>query len=257
VPFVRYARDRRGYETLYVMHAFEADGRGRPRVIYACRTVPYARVGRAPIDETVQRRIEAAYPALAFDWPRLMKDAAASAPRPERTDARADKRRNKQQQAKPVKQERPARQERPGKQERQVNQEQRVAQEPAVDQEPAVEQEQPVEQEQAIEQAPEPAPAPPALPALPLPSLVVDRAWPVVALVGEERAFIFRGRYLEIANRVLSRIADPGEQRRLLAEAARLNPEGWTTEEQARAGTAGFEAAFEALAAQLRQSPAV
>ena len=68
MPFVRYARDRRGYETLYVMHAFEGTGgstgsggssrTARVRVLYACRTVPYAKVGRMTIDETVQRRIE-------------------------------------------------------------------------------------------------------------------------------------------------------------------------------------------------------
>lgn len=71
------------------------------------------------------------------------------------------------------------------------------------------------------------------------------------------RTLVLRGRYIEIANRVLSRVADPAERRRLWDEAARLNPEGWATAEQARAAAAGFDAASEAIAARIRQQPAV
>jgi hypothetical protein len=86
--------------------------------------------------------------------------------------------------------------------------------------------------------------------------LVVDRAWPAVDVLGEERALILRGRYIELAHRVLSRVGDPGERRRLFREAARLNPEGWQTPEQARAGAAAFEEVYRSLAEQLRrQSP--
>src|SRR5688500_13125004 len=77
------------------MHAFEPDGRGRPRVLYACRTVPYARGGRAPIDESVQRRIETAYPNIRFDWTRLLKDTHASAPGPEKPDTRNEPRKGR------------------------------------------------------------------------------------------------------------------------------------------------------------------
>jgi hypothetical protein len=88
--------------------------------------------------------------------------------------------------------------------------------------------------------------------------LFVDRAWPVVGVIGEGRALVLRGRYIEIANRVRSRVDDADEQRRLSAEAARLNPEGWKTDEQARAGVAGFDAAYDAIAARIRQQqPAV
>ena len=271
MPFVRYARDRRGYETLYVMHAFEPDGRGRPRVLYACRTVPYARVGRAPIDESVQRRIETAYPNIGFDWPRLLKDAAASAPRPEKPDTRNEPRkgrgRDRERKPKPVRTEVPQVPQVPSvPQVRfQAPDEEPV---PVVDtpapvsaatpepepSEPRTEPAEPPEPTERVEQA--------AAPVLDVPStigaLMVDRAWPVVGLVGEGRALVLRGRYIEIANRVRSRVEDAAEQRRLSAEAARLNPEGWQTDEQARAGVAGFDAAYDAIAARIRQQqPAV
>jgi hypothetical protein len=83
--------------------------------------------------------------------------------------------------------------------------------------------------------------------------LEVDRAWPVVGLVGADRALILRGRYIELAHRVLSRVSSPADRNRLLRDAVRLNPETWTTDDQAREGVAGFEAAYSRLAEQLRQ----
>lgn len=222
MPFVRYARDKRGYETLYVMHVFDGDGRGRPRVLYACRTVPYARVGRAPLDDGVQRRIEAAYPSLAFDWPRLLKDAAASAPRPEKPDTRHEPRKGR------------------------GRDKERKRKEPSAVVPPV-----------RFEPAPEPAERPERSDPMVLGALVVDRSWAAVEALGEMRTLVLRGRYIEIANRVLSRVADPAEQRRLWDDAARLNPEGWKTADQARDAVAGFDAAYEALAARIRQQPAV
>ncbi len=268
MPFVRYARDRRGYETLYVMHAFEPDGRGRPRVLYACRTVPYARVGRAPIDDSVQRRIETAYPNIGFDWPRLLKDAAASAPRPEKPDTRNEPRKGRGRERKPrpevpsvpvvplvpqVRFEAAAAIEPPG-----------AVVDPPVTVADATPEPEPTEPGTELVERPEPAELvePPAPQVLEVPetigALFVDRAWPVVGLVGEARALVLRGRYIEIANRVRSRVEDAAEQRRLAADAARLNPEGWSTDEQARAGVAGFDAAYDAITARIRQQqPAV
>ena len=257
------------------MHAFEPDGRGRPRVLYACRTVPYARVGRAPIDDSVQRRIETAYPNIGFDWPRLLKDAAASAPRPEKPDTRNEPRkgrgRDRERKPKPVRAE--------------------VPQVPHVPSVPQVRFQAPVDEPVALVEppasalaaTPEPEPEPEPEPTEPgtesvepmertepeersvpvqvpetIGPLMVDRAWPVVGLVGESRALVLRGRYIEIANRVLSRVEDAAEQRRLSADAARLNPEGWKTDEQARAGVDGFDSAYDAIAARIRQQqPAV
>jgi hypothetical protein len=69
VPFVRFARDKRGYEHVYLVQ--EGGGRGkasRPKVLYWYRTPPGVKVGREPFDEAMRREIEARYPAIGFDW---------------------------------------------------------------------------------------------------------------------------------------------------------------------------------------------
>jgi hypothetical protein len=69
VPFVRFARDKRGYEHTYLVH--ESGPRGRPasaRVLYWYRTPPGVKVGRAPFDDDVRRRLEAQHPGIKFDW---------------------------------------------------------------------------------------------------------------------------------------------------------------------------------------------
>ncbi len=72
MPFVRVSRDKRGYETIYLVHTSQR--RGRPpatRVLYAFRTPPGIRVGREPFDAEVRRAVEAQNPGVEFDWPRL------------------------------------------------------------------------------------------------------------------------------------------------------------------------------------------
>ena len=72
MPFVRFSRDKRGYEHVYLFHADDRGGRGKlPRVLYWFRSPPGVRVGREPFDEPVQRALEAAYPGVVFDWKRI------------------------------------------------------------------------------------------------------------------------------------------------------------------------------------------
>ena len=276
---MRYARDRRGYETLYVMHAFDGP---RVRVLYACRTVPYAKVGRMTIDDSVQRRLETAYPLLTFDWPKLLKEAAASAPRPERTpEQKQEQRRTRGKKAR----EGQGRDVREGRDVRQVREARPVRQVPVQEQASA-----PAAAEPTADQAPEPlepiteliewsgpeavqgqaeAAAEPVAQEsetiareseavdLVVPPLSVDRGWPAVALIGETRALILRGRFIEIASKILSRIDDPAARGRLFREAGRLNPENWKTTEQAQDGIEQFEAIYGRLAEQLRPQPPV
>jgi hypothetical protein len=78
VPFVRVSRDKRGYETIYLVHTAQRRGRaGATRVLYAFRTPPGVKVGRDPFDPEVRRRIEAQNPGVDFDWPRLSNIPAA------------------------------------------------------------------------------------------------------------------------------------------------------------------------------------
>jgi hypothetical protein len=68
VPFLRVLRDKRGYETSYLMHWFREGNRQRSRILYVFRTPGGVRVGRTALDRDVLRDLEARYPEIAFDW---------------------------------------------------------------------------------------------------------------------------------------------------------------------------------------------
>ncbi len=68
MPFLRVIRDRRGYETTYLMHLYREGYRQRSRILYVFRSPGGVRVGRAALDPDVLREIEARYPDIAFDW---------------------------------------------------------------------------------------------------------------------------------------------------------------------------------------------
>lgn len=68
MPFLRVIRDKRGYETTYLMHWFRDGNRQRSRVLYAFRTPGGVRVGRDPLEPAVLREIEARHPDIAFEW---------------------------------------------------------------------------------------------------------------------------------------------------------------------------------------------
>jgi hypothetical protein len=75
VPLIRLARDKRGLDTLYLLH-HRQDGRGEPRlrVIYFCAAPQGLDFGRQALDPATQRALEQRYPDVAFDWPALLKE---------------------------------------------------------------------------------------------------------------------------------------------------------------------------------------
>ena len=73
MPYLRFSRNRRGYEHTYVLHTFRREGDSKPRLLYWFRTPPGVRVGRHPLDEQAIRAIEENNPSLAFDWGRMLK----------------------------------------------------------------------------------------------------------------------------------------------------------------------------------------
>jgi hypothetical protein len=87
VPFVRFSRDRRGYEHVYLVDAKE---HGRSRVIYWFRTPPGVKVGRSPFDSATQRSLEQQYPDVKFDWSQIV---AARMPPPTPVENWREKRR--------------------------------------------------------------------------------------------------------------------------------------------------------------------
>ena len=72
MTFLKFSRDRRGYEHFYLVHQTTRRGAPRNRVLYWFRTPPGVKVGRAPFDEDVQRALEKQNPGVSFDWPTLL-----------------------------------------------------------------------------------------------------------------------------------------------------------------------------------------
>lgn len=68
MPFLRVIRDKRGYETTYLMHLYREGPRQRSKILYVFRTPGGVRVGRDPLEPDVLRQIEAQYPDIAFNW---------------------------------------------------------------------------------------------------------------------------------------------------------------------------------------------
>jgi len=77
LPFLRYTRDRRGYETTYLMHGYRpAQGSGQTRVLYLFRSPAHVKVGRRPLDEESREALEHTHPDLNFDWAALGREPA-------------------------------------------------------------------------------------------------------------------------------------------------------------------------------------
>ena len=68
MPFLRVIRDKRGYETTYLMHWYREGNRQHSRILYVFRSPGGVRVGRDPLEPDVLRTIEAQHPDIAFDW---------------------------------------------------------------------------------------------------------------------------------------------------------------------------------------------
>jgi hypothetical protein len=82
VPFLRYTRDKRGYETTYVMHNYRSSqgGGGDARVLYLFRSPAHVTVGRRPLDDEARAGLEHTHPDLSFDWQSLVKEASVARP---------------------------------------------------------------------------------------------------------------------------------------------------------------------------------
>ena len=74
MPFLKFSRDRRGYEHFSIVEP-GVPRRGKPsrqRLLFWFRTPPQVKVGRLPFTDDVRRAIEAQNPGIRFDWPRLL-----------------------------------------------------------------------------------------------------------------------------------------------------------------------------------------
>jgi hypothetical protein len=83
VPFLRVIRDKRGYETTYLMHWFQDNGRQRSRILYAFRSPSGTRVGRDALDPGLMRQLELQNPGIPFDWKAVLSEKQVIEPSPE------------------------------------------------------------------------------------------------------------------------------------------------------------------------------
>jgi hypothetical protein len=80
VPFLRFTRDKRGYEQFALVHpTTNRRGKVRTRVLYWYRTPPGIRVGREPFDDSMRRALEAQHPDITFDWRKIVETPIPSA----------------------------------------------------------------------------------------------------------------------------------------------------------------------------------
>ena len=97
LPYLRFSRDKRGYEHTFVIHSDRRRGRSRTRILYWFRTPPGVKVGRSALDEIAIRSIEESNPDIEFDWTRILKEqgvpeAAPQGQRPPNIERRPQRR---------------------------------------------------------------------------------------------------------------------------------------------------------------------
>src|SRR5215813_4333875 len=80
MAFLRFTRDKRGYEQFSLVEATtNRRGKSRSRLLYWYRTPPNIKVGREPFDEAVRRELEAHNPGVRFDWRKIVETPIPSA----------------------------------------------------------------------------------------------------------------------------------------------------------------------------------
>ncbi len=67
-------RDKRGYETTYLIHSFREGSGQRSRILYVFRTPGGVHGGRVAFEPEARQSIELSYPTIAFDWKAIMAD---------------------------------------------------------------------------------------------------------------------------------------------------------------------------------------
>ncbi|MGE0449407.1 MAG: hypothetical protein AB7Q29_07480 [Vicinamibacterales bacterium] len=91
MPSVRFSRDKRGYEYVYLVHSVSKRGKpARSRVLYWYRTPPGVKIGREPFDPDVRAALERQHPGVDFDWDRIV---STPMPPPDMTEFWRERRR--------------------------------------------------------------------------------------------------------------------------------------------------------------------
>ena len=224
MPFLRFSRDKRGYENTHLLHTFRQDGRSRPRVLYWFRTPPHVLVGRLPLDEEAIRAIEDSNPDLTFDWTKMLKMRPTPAAKKLQEDKGSTKRADGYKKARTA----------------QPTATKELMKTPAATV-GALEGAVSVDGE-AVEPLGTPTPGTPGGE-----TVGGERRHPVVGLVGDDGLARLRARYAEIQARISEKLTDPVALEAMRVRAEALNPDGWVNAEQTVHGIEGFDADIEAM----------
>ena len=254
MPFLRFTRDKRGYETTSLVHAGRRNGRSRQRILYWFRTPPGVKVGRPALDQDAIRWIEENNPDIEFDWPKILEAQPPAAPAKESGRPREDVRNRSRRRDRP-RQQPPA----PASPEVRKN-----VTEPGAEpieqeletefQEPEPEPEPELEPEPEPEPELEPEPIAQAFEQLTHPETeerIEPATMPAEQSLGREHMTRLRARYAELLARIAERGGDAERIEALREQAEALNPDTWVTDEEVRQGIESFEPKIRDLRAAL------
>jgi hypothetical protein len=255
LPFLRFTRDKRGYETTALVHASRHRGRATQRILYWFRTPPGVKVGRPALDEDAIRWIEEHNPEIEFNWQKILEAHQPSAPPADESRTRRPRGRG----------------DRPAKDNRR-----RPDQQPGTTSTPSdldrssdaaheVDVETPAED---ISGASAPPPPEPVTPLVPLIQDALEqfthpdaeerspvRLSPPEEIAGKEQLIRMRARYAELQARITERGGEPARIEELRAQAALLNPDTWVTEDEVRQGLLEFDAKLRDIRSALGLRP--
>ncbi len=242
MPYLRFTRDRRGYENTFLLHA--AYPGERPRVLYWFRTAPEVRVGRAALDQDAIREIESAHPEILFDWSEILEVGATAqpeveAPRPPRKRA-PQRPREEPRDRRPPHPPEPPPAPQPLRADADATADEADPSEDLADPEGLLPEATEAEAAVASE-----------LDAVFVHGSDSPQAAPTAGLldelVGRGIATRLRGRYAELSARLAAHPADETAKEIWRVRLEDLNPETWVTAEEVMAGMARADRAYDAL----------
>ena len=207
MPFLRVLRDKRGYETTYLMHWFREGTRQRSKILYVFRSPPGLKVGRHVFEPGVMRELEGLYPEIEFEWRTLVENQQVVETSPEPRRPRRRRRTDE-----------------PG--------------EPGSA--PASAPEKSASEEQAESPAPEAAAEAPVRPRLSVPQSIDGTTT-------EEQVAWLRTWHVPITEGIPNRTHDLVRQQALTALADRLNPDLWTGDDAVAQGLQAAAEALQRL----------
>ena len=241
MPFLRFTRDTRGYETTSVVHTFRRRGKSRSRILYLFHTPANINLGRGALDEEAIRTIEESNPDLSFDWAKMLKLRAAAAAQP--AERERGRRRSATPRAPQARRKRSAPEGKP-----------RARREPDHVADPSVGADEPRGLDEQIASASTPEAPPERITSSVTEAEASGEALErnvAIGLIGAENVARLRARHAEVLARISDRVTDPARRQALQALAEELNPEAWLTAEEVQQGLADFDARLARLGAQL------